>query len=245
MKAPMKTPRHPWSFRPRLRARALGWRGSSLAIQRLKEALAEIKVANRSDPALAAEGAVLLMERRWMAFEGIDSSSGCLGNAVSNTVHELNRGLSPVSPSENRPRLGRFDRIGEPPVGDQMVEPHGQEKFLPVARRFWIVAVDHVVAHIHHAPRDSFQDHQDIEKGDLNGVVPIGGAGFFLIQIQVLATRAVEPGEMAPALPGEFQRRPPERLVVARRGGAGETARGVDAMPIKNAADWGMAGRLR
>jgi tetratricopeptide (TPR) repeat protein len=88
MQAQMKTPSPPWSFRPRLRARTFGWRGSSLAIQRLKEALAEIAAAKRSDPALAAEGAVLLTERLWSVFEGIDSSSGTLGNAVGNTVHE-------------------------------------------------------------------------------------------------------------------------------------------------------------
>jgi hypothetical protein len=85
----MKTPSHPWSFRPRLRARAFGWRGSSLAIQRLKEALAEIKAVNRTDPALAAEGAILLMERLWSALQGVDSSSGALGNAVGKTVHAL------------------------------------------------------------------------------------------------------------------------------------------------------------
>jgi tetratricopeptide (TPR) repeat protein len=85
----MKTPSHPWSFRPRLRARAFGWRGSKLAIERLKEALAEIGLANRSDPALAAEGAVLLMERLWPALQGIDSSSGALGDAVGKTVHAL------------------------------------------------------------------------------------------------------------------------------------------------------------
>jgi hypothetical protein len=56
----MKTPSDPWSFRPRLRTRALGWRGSSLGVQRLKEALAEIKTVHRTDPVLAAEGAVLL-----------------------------------------------------------------------------------------------------------------------------------------------------------------------------------------
>jgi len=89
MKAPMKTPSHPWSFRQRLRARAFGWRGSSLAIQRLKEALAEIEAANRSAPALAAEGAVLLMERLWPALQAVDSSSGSLGNAVGKTVHAL------------------------------------------------------------------------------------------------------------------------------------------------------------
>ena len=85
----MKTPSHPWNFRPRFRTRALGWRGSSLAIQRLKEALAEIKAVHRSDPVLAAEGAILVLERIWPAFQAVDTSSGSLGNAVNKTVHEL------------------------------------------------------------------------------------------------------------------------------------------------------------
>ena len=85
----MKTPRHPWHFRPRFRTRALGWRGSSLAIQRLKEALAEIKAVHRTDPVLAAEGAILVLERIWPAFQAVDTSSGSLGNAVGKTVHEL------------------------------------------------------------------------------------------------------------------------------------------------------------
>ena len=85
----MKTPSYPWNFRPRFRVRALGWRGSSLGVQRLKEALAEIKAVYRTEPVLAAEGAVLVIERIWPAFQAVDTSSGSLGNAVSKTVHEL------------------------------------------------------------------------------------------------------------------------------------------------------------
>jgi tetratricopeptide (TPR) repeat protein len=85
----MKTPRHPWNFRPRWRARALGWRGSSLGVQRLKEALAEVKAVYRTNPVLAAEGVVLVLERIWPAFQLVDTSSGSLGNAVGKTVHEL------------------------------------------------------------------------------------------------------------------------------------------------------------
>lgn len=85
----MKRPRYPWNFRPRFRARALGWRGSSLAIQRLKEALAEIKAVHRTDPVLAAEGVILVLERIWPAFQAVGTSSGSLGNAVNKTVHEL------------------------------------------------------------------------------------------------------------------------------------------------------------
>ncbi|WP_295393279.1 hypothetical protein [uncultured Thiodictyon sp.] len=62
------------SFRPRWRARAFGWRGSSLAIQRLKEAVAEIKAVHRSAPARAAEGAILLLERLWPALQPISAA---------------------------------------------------------------------------------------------------------------------------------------------------------------------------
>ena len=85
----MKRPSYPWTFRPRFRARGFSWRGSSLAAQRLKEAVAEIKAVGRQDPLLAADGALILMERLWPAVEQIDSSSGALGTAVGKTVHAL------------------------------------------------------------------------------------------------------------------------------------------------------------
>jgi hypothetical protein len=85
----MKTPSHPWSFRQRFRSRAFGWRGSKLAIERLKEAIGEIKAVARTAPETGAEGAILLMERLWPALQGVDSSSGALGNATNKAVHEL------------------------------------------------------------------------------------------------------------------------------------------------------------
>jgi hypothetical protein len=84
----MKTPSHPWGFRQRLRNRAFGWRSSKLAIERLKDALGEIKTVARTEPETAAEGAILLMKRLWPAPQGSDSSSGALGTATTKTVHE-------------------------------------------------------------------------------------------------------------------------------------------------------------
>ena len=60
-----------------------------MASKRLKEALSEIKKVRRSDPVAAAEGSVLLMEKLWPALAHVDTSSGALGTAVSNTVHVL------------------------------------------------------------------------------------------------------------------------------------------------------------
>jgi len=55
-----------WEFKPRFRRRAFGWR-SQPAIQRVKEAVAEIKKVARTNAALAAEGAVGFIERLFEA----------------------------------------------------------------------------------------------------------------------------------------------------------------------------------
>lgn len=78
-----------WAFRRSLRRAAFGWRGSRLAIARLNEALSEIRAVARRDPARAAEGAVLLLEKISPALCEVDSSSGALGNAVYAAVAEL------------------------------------------------------------------------------------------------------------------------------------------------------------
>ena len=78
-----------WQFKRKFRTNAYGWRASSLAIGRLKEAAAEIKSVAKSDPIAAGDGIVWLMERIWPAFQGIDTSSGALGAAVLRTVNEL------------------------------------------------------------------------------------------------------------------------------------------------------------
>ena len=44
-----------WLFKNKLRARAFGWRGSKLAISRLKEAASEIRSIAKSDPVTAGE----------------------------------------------------------------------------------------------------------------------------------------------------------------------------------------------
>jgi hypothetical protein len=80
---------HRWTFKSRLRARAFGWRGSKTAIARLKEALSEIKAVNRTDPVAAGEGAIVLMERLWPAFQDTDTSSGALGTAVNAALEEI------------------------------------------------------------------------------------------------------------------------------------------------------------
>jgi hypothetical protein len=75
-------PRHQWDFRSRFRRHAFGWR-SQPAIQRIRQAVTEIRQAARRDPVLGAEGAVLLLERISPALENVDSSPGAIGTAVN------------------------------------------------------------------------------------------------------------------------------------------------------------------
>lgn len=79
---------HKWQFSSRFRRHAFGWR-SDAPIQRIKEALAEIKQVARKEPLLAAEGAVTLLEKLSPALEQVDSSSGALGSAVNKAIETL------------------------------------------------------------------------------------------------------------------------------------------------------------
>ncbi|PKQ28320.1 MAG: hypothetical protein CVT63_03360 [Candidatus Anoxymicrobium japonicum] len=80
---------HKWKFKQRFRRGAYGWRGTSLASKRLREAVSEIKKVAKKEPVLAADGIVSLFERIWPALEGIDSSSGALGVAVDRSIDAL------------------------------------------------------------------------------------------------------------------------------------------------------------
>lgn len=77
-----------WKFTPRFRRTAFGWK-SDMPIQRIKEALTEIKSVARKEPVLAAEGAVLFLEKLAPAIERVDSSSGRIGSAVNRAIETL------------------------------------------------------------------------------------------------------------------------------------------------------------
>lgn len=83
------TASHAWAFRASFRRNAFGWRGTRKAIERLNEAVGEIERMARTDPALAGEGAVLLLEKLSPAVSQIDSSSGALGNATHGVVEKM------------------------------------------------------------------------------------------------------------------------------------------------------------
>jgi hypothetical protein len=80
--------KHKWEFAPRFRRDIFGWK-SDLPIKRIKEALTEIRKIARKEPALAAEGAVLLLEKLSPALMHVDSSSGALGSAVNKAIEVL------------------------------------------------------------------------------------------------------------------------------------------------------------
>ena len=122
-----------WQFKTTFRAKAYGWRGSRLAISRLKEAVSEIKAAGKSDPVAAGDGAVSLMERIWPAFQDIDTSSGALGTAIARTLDEL----IPIlidAPADHSTRSKWLKRLFE------AVQDDGVQYLSPVESRFGEIA---------------------------------------------------------------------------------------------------------
>jgi hypothetical protein len=77
-----------WQFAPRFRRNAFGWK-SDTPIQRIKEALTEIKAVAKKESVLAAEGAVLFLEKLAPAIEQVDSSSGGICRAVNRAIETL------------------------------------------------------------------------------------------------------------------------------------------------------------
>jgi hypothetical protein len=118
MRPMARTHTHPWEFKARFRRHAFGWK-SQPAILRIRQAVAEIKKAARKEPPLAAEGAVLFIERLSPALENIDSSSGAIGTAVNHAIAEL----VPIiagSPVDAATRHSWLERLFEAHERDEM-----------------------------------------------------------------------------------------------------------------------------
>lgn len=98
-----------WSFRARFKRHAFGWR-SQPAIERIKEAVSEIKKAASKDPLLGAEGAVLFFEKLSPAIEQVDNSSGAIGTAVNNAIDELVPIIA-TAPADNHLRQTWLERL--------------------------------------------------------------------------------------------------------------------------------------
>jgi tetratricopeptide (TPR) repeat protein len=105
---------HKWSFSARFRRHAFG-RRSQPAIKRIKEAVSEIKKVARKDPALAAEGSVLFLERLSPAIEQVDSSSGAISTATDNAMRDLVQVIakSPPDAELREPWLERLFTVME------------------------------------------------------------------------------------------------------------------------------------
>ncbi len=133
---------HPWDFRARFRRTAYGWKGSKLAIERIHGALTEIRAVARHDPATAAEGAVLFLEKLSPALNQIDSSSGALGNATYAAVQELVPIISnaPVDTATRKKWLDRlFAAIQEddPPYIEHLGDHWGELCATPELASAW------------------------------------------------------------------------------------------------------------
>ena len=143
---------HAWSFKSKFRRNAFGWRGTRTAIDRIAEALAEIRDAGRSDPAVAGEGAVLLLEKVSPALGNVDSSSGALGSAMQAAVASLVPVIAsaPVTESVRQQWLERLFEAyqdDDPPYIESLADHWGElcatpplasrwaDELLPLVRR--------------------------------------------------------------------------------------------------------------
>ena len=108
-----------WEFQARFRRNVFGWKSSRLAIQRVKEAVSELKSAERMDALSAADGAVTFIERLSPALEQVDSSSGAIGTAVNNALHELVAMIA-SAPVHLKTRDAWLERLWEAHAADQI-----------------------------------------------------------------------------------------------------------------------------
>jgi tetratricopeptide (TPR) repeat protein len=109
---------HKWGFAPRFRRRAFGWR-SQPAVQRVREAVAEIQKVAKRDPALAAAGAVLFLEKVSPALEQVDSSSGAIGTAVNHAIETCAKIIA-AAPVDDGARDQWLERLWEAHQSDEI-----------------------------------------------------------------------------------------------------------------------------
>lgn len=142
-----------WQFAPRFRYHAFGWK-SDKPIQRIKEALAEIKQVAKKEPVLAAEGAVLFLEKIAPAIEQVDSSSGAIGSMINRAIETLvpiiakakvdqpvrDRWLESLWEAIQDDQMPYIESLGDH-WGDLCVTPdtasRWADEFAPVIERIW------------------------------------------------------------------------------------------------------------
>lgn len=109
---------HKWAFAPRFRRHAFGWR-SQPAVQRVRQAVAEVQKVAKKDPALAAGGAVLFLEKVSPALERVDSSSGAIGTAVNHAIETCARIIA-EAPVDAETRDRWLERLWEAHQNDEI-----------------------------------------------------------------------------------------------------------------------------
>lgn len=144
---------HKWQFASSFRRHAFGWR-SDTPVQRIKEAVKEIKQLARKEPVLAAEGAITLLEKLSPALEQVDSSSGALGSAVNKAIETL---VPIIAKADVEPTLrqGWLERLWQALQDDEVpyierlsdywgdlcvtteLASHWADKFLPAIESAW------------------------------------------------------------------------------------------------------------
>jgi len=144
---------HAWNFRASLRRNAFGWRGTRKAIERLNAAVGEIKRVARTDPAMAGEGAVLLLEKLSPAVNQIDSSSGALDNAANGVVEKMVP-LIAAAPVPRRVREKWLERLfgaiheDDPPYIESLGEHWGALCADPALASHWADQLLPLVRHV-------------------------------------------------------------------------------------------------
>jgi len=143
-----------WQFAPRFRYHAFGWK-SDKPIQRIKEALTEIKQVAKKEPALAAAKVrFFFLEKISPAIEEVDSSSGAIGSMVNQAIETLVPIIAKAK-VEQPVRDRWLERLWEAIQDDQMpyIESLGDhwgdlcvtpdtasrwaDEFAPVIERIW------------------------------------------------------------------------------------------------------------
>ena len=144
---------HKWLFAPRFKRNGFGWK-SDAPIQRIKEALTEIRQTARKEPELAAEGAIVLLQKLAPALMQVDSSSGALGAMVNRAIEALVPILAKpqVEPDRRQRWLDRLWQAiddDEMPYIESLAEFWGElcvtpevasvwaDRFLPTVQQVW------------------------------------------------------------------------------------------------------------
>lgn len=144
---------HTWQFAPRFKRNGFGWKSDS-PIQRIKEALTEIRQTSRKEPELAAEGAIVLLQKLAPALMQVDSSSGALGAMVNRAIETLVPILAraQVEPARRQRWLDRLWQAiedDEMPYIESLAEFWGElcvtpevasvwaDRFLPTVQQVW------------------------------------------------------------------------------------------------------------